>query len=72
MNKFKIGEKVLVHDDGLAMIREFGGPKNNHHGTVAEILGDGTLLIEFPVNKGTTEEHSQVAPYPPGLVEKRE
>jgi len=71
MSDFKVGDKVLVHNEGLAMIRSLGGPKNNHHGTVAEIWDDGMILVEFPINKGTSEEHSQVAPYPPNEVEKR-
>jgi len=70
MGNFKIGDKVLVHDEGLAMLRRLGAPIN-HHGIVAEIWEDGTILVKFPINKGTPEEHSQVTPYPPGQVEKR-
>ena len=69
--KFEVGDKVLVNDEGLAMLRKFGAPNDNHHGIVAEIWDDGTILVEFPINKGTSEEHSQVAPYSPHLVEKR-
>lgn len=65
---FSIGQLVEVSDEGLAMLRKLGAPAN-HHGRVAEIWDDGTILVEFPI--GGTYKHSQVAPYPPELVRKR-
>ncbi len=68
---FRIGDNVKVNDPGLAMLRRLMGGKPNHHGIVEEILEDGTLLINFPIGDDDPEEHSQVAPYPPEMVEHR-
>ena len=70
---FEIGDKVLVLDEKLAMIREILGPEAppNHHGYVAEIYEDGTVLVEFPIGDDPIEEHSQVAPYHPSMVRHR-
>jgi len=73
MEKFEIGDKVLVIDDGLAAVRKFA-PKNarpNNYGTVAEIWDDGkTILVDFPIGR-KKDNHSQVAPYPVDQVRKR-
>jgi len=68
--KIEVGDPVLVLDEGLAMLRRLMGPnaKPNHHGTVAEIMEDGDILVEFPLSG---ENHSQVAPYPPNMVRRR-
>lgn len=71
MDKFTIGDPVLVLCDGLAMLREHGAPIN-HHGWVHEIWDDGTILIEFPIGDDDPDEHSQVAPYAVNLVRPRE
>ena len=73
MSDFEVDDKVLVLDQGLAMLRKFAPPgaKPNHHGTVAEIMDDGYILVQFPIGDDDPEEHSQVAPYPPHLVRKR-
>lgn len=70
---FKIGDEVLVLDEGLAMLRKFAPPgaKPNHHGVVAELLDGGDIMIEFPIGDDDPEEHSQVAPYPPSVVRHR-
>ena len=47
--KLKVGDSVEVLDEGLAMLRRLMGGKPNHHGTVAEIWDDGTILVEFPI-----------------------
>ena len=66
--ELKKGDAVEVLDEGLEMLRSFMGPnaKPNHHGTVAEIWDDGTVLVEFPIRG--ENPHSQVAPYSPELV----
>ena len=71
---FKIGDKVKVNDPGLAMLRRFmpQGFKPNHHGIVAEIIENGDILVEFPIGDDDPEEHSQVAPYPVSMVERRD
>lgn len=63
MNKYKIGDKVRVMDEGLLMLQRFAPPgaKPNNEGTVHEILEDGDYIIEFPLEG---ENHSQIAPYP--------
>ncbi len=66
MQRFKIGDKVRVHDPGLAMLQRFAPPgaKPNNEGVVCEILEDGDLLIEFQIGNDDPKKHSQVAPYP--------
>lgn len=66
MKELKVDDKVYVTDPGLAALRKFApkGAKPNHHGTVAGIWTDGTILVEFPLSGG----QSQVAPYPPEQV----
>lgn len=63
MNKFKVGDKVRVMDEGLLMLQRFAPPgaKPNNEGKVHEILEDGDYIIEFPLEG---ENHSQIAPYP--------
>lgn len=70
---FKVGDKVLVLDTGLAMLRKFAPPgaKPNHHGVVDRIMDNGDILVEFPIGDDDPEEHSQVAPYPPSMVRFR-
>ena len=74
MSELQVGDKVQVSCAGLAMLRQIMGPnaKPNHHGRVHEIWDDGTILIEFPIGDDPIEEHSQIAPYPPHEVSKRE
>jgi len=66
---FRVGDSVEVLDVGLAQLRitmaRLGlDPGPNNLGRVAEVWEDGTILVEFPVNAGEEEEHSQVVPYP--------
>lgn len=70
--KIKVGDKVKVMDRGLLLLRNFAPPgaKPNNEGVVKEIFEDGDLLIEFPVNEGGDNEHSQVAPYPADICIK--
>ena len=70
---FEIGDKVLVLDEGLAMLRKIIGPnaKPNHHGVVNRIMDNGDILVAFPIGDDDPEEHSQVAPYPPSMVKHR-
>ncbi len=73
--ELQVGDRVEVLDPGLANLRailtKHGlDPGPNNHGTVAEIWDDGTILVEFPVNKGEEGEHSQVAPYPASMVKR--
>ena len=68
MGEFKVGDKVEVLDEGLAMLRGLMGGKPNHHGTVHEIWDDGSILVAFPLEG---ENHHQVAPYPPEQVRVR-
>lgn len=69
MNKFKVGDKVRVMDQGLIMLQRFAPPgaKPNNEGVVSEIMKDGYLEIEFPIGDDDPEEHSQVAPYPANI-----
>lgn len=71
-NKFKVGDKVRVMDQGLLMLQKFAPPgaKPNNEGVVSEILVNGDLLIEFPIGDDDPEDHSQVAPYPANLCHK--
>ena len=63
--KFKVGDKVLVLDEGLAKLREIcPGLPPNHHGVITEIW-DNELLICF-------DDTDSAAPYPPEMVRKRE
>jgi hypothetical protein len=64
-DEFAPGDRVLVTDPGLAMLRDimrkYGEePKPNHHGTVEEVWNDGTVLIHF--------DDGSAAPYPPAEV----
>jgi len=65
-SNFKVGDRVLVTDPTLALLREIFSnatgekPKPNHHGTVEAIWDDGTILINFDDGVG--------APYPPSEV----
>ncbi|HUV66381.1 MAG TPA: hypothetical protein VMW24_21005 [Sedimentisphaerales bacterium] len=66
-----VGDAVEVLDPGLAQLRaimvRFGNdPGPNNLGRVAEVLSDGELLIEFPIDG--SYEHSQVAPYPMSMI----
>lgn len=67
--ELKIGDKVRVMDQGLLMLQRFAPPgaKPNNEGIVSEILDDGDILVEFPLEG---EDHSQVASYPPNIVHK--
>ncbi len=75
--EIKVGDPVLVVDQGLLMLQKFA-PKNafpNNYGRVSEIWDD-RYLVEFPLrdenNKLGYDKHSQVAPYPKNIVQKRE
>jgi hypothetical protein len=75
--EMKVGDTVLVVDQGLLMIQKFM-PKNsfpNNYGRISEIW-DNEYLVEFPLrdenNKLGYDKHSQVAPYPKDMVQKRE
>jgi hypothetical protein len=77
MPDLKIGDEVEVLDPGLATLRNMmeritkkPAPPNNI-GKVAEIMDDGEILVEFPIGDDDPEEHSQVAPYPAGMVRLR-
>lgn len=67
--KFKIGDKVEVIDAGLLMLQRFAPKKSepNNVGKIAEILEDGSILVEF---KLSGKDHSQVAPYPADMVRR--
>jgi len=72
MNELQVGDPVEVLDEGLAMLRRIcPDMPPNHHGTVAEIWQDGTVLVEFPISEDDPAEHSQAAPYPAAQVRKR-
>jgi len=73
MNELKVGDKVEVLDRGLLMLQQFApkGAKPNNHGVVSEIMDDGMVLVEFPIGDDDPEKHSQVAPYPKGIVKRR-
>ena len=75
--ELKVGDPVLVIDQGLLMLQKFA-PKNsfpNNYGRISEIL-EKDYLVEFPLrdekNKLGYDKHSQVAPYPKDMVQKRE
>lgn len=72
--KLKIGQPVMVFDEGLALLRRIMGPtaKPNHHGWVHEILDNGNIMVEFPIGDDNPNEHSQIAPYESELVVIRE
>ena len=73
MTEHKIGDPVLVLCKGLAMLRGFmPSGKPNHHGWVHEFWDDGTIVVEFPIGDDDPNKHSQVAPYSPELVAKRD
>ena len=63
----KVGDKVVVIDPGLAMLRSLmsGQPPNNI-GWVREIHGD-EILVAFPIDD-EDEGHYQVAPYPKNMM----
>ena len=64
VTQFKVGDKVLVLDEGLAMLRRIcPDMPPNHHGVVSEVWDDGTLLILF--------DDEQAAPYQPNMVRHR-
>ena len=67
--KFKIGDKVEVIDAGLLMLQRFAPKKSkpNNVGKIAEILEDGSILVEFNLSG---KDHSQVAPYPADMVRR--
>jgi hypothetical protein len=69
---FKVGDKVRVMDKGLLMLQQFAPPgaKPNNEGYIKEFLEDGDAMIEFPIGDEPMEEHSQVAPYPIGMLRK--
>jgi hypothetical protein len=66
MADFKHGDRVFVTDPALAALRNImrnatgKEPKPNHHGTVEEVWGSGSILIHFDDGVG--------APYPPDEV----
>ena len=67
----KTGDLVEVLDVGLSTLRRLcPDMPPNHHGRVAEVKEDGTILVEFPIDGGY--EHSQVAPYPAATVKRRQ
>jgi hypothetical protein len=73
--ELKVGDAVEVLDEGLRRLRAImPDMPPNHHGFVMELnYGDsGDILVVFPIGDDPIEEHSQVAPYPPHLVRKRE
>ncbi len=74
MSDFQVGDKVEVLCEGLAALRRIMGPsaKPNHHGVVHEIWDDGSVVVQFPIGDDPIEEHSQIAPYPPHEVRKRD
>jgi hypothetical protein len=60
-DQFKPGDRVLVLDAGLEMLRNImrqhgHDPKPNHHGTVAELYDGDEVLINF--------DDGGCAPYP--------
>ncbi len=68
--ELKIGDKVEVLDEGLAMLRRLmPSKKPNNVGKIAEFWKDGQILVEF---KLSGRNHSQVAPYPKELVKHYE
>lgn len=71
IEELKVGDKVLVLDQGLLMLQQFApkGSKPNNHGFVSEIIGD-TILVEFPIGDDDIKDHSQVAPYHKSMVRK--
>lgn len=72
MNKFKVGDKVLVLDKGLAMLRAImPDAPPNHHGVIHEVWDNGEYLVCFPIGDDPINEHSQVAPYPEAEIRHR-
>lgn len=74
--QLKKGDKVIVIDQGLMMLFSFmkqhdPNTKPNNQGWVDEILDDGDIMVKFPIGDDDPDEHSQVAPYPAGLVRKQ-
>ncbi len=72
-DELNIGDWVKVHDPGLLGLYEImkrlePSAKPNNVGRISEIWDDD-YLIEFPIGDDPIEEHSQVAPYPKGVVE---
>ena len=73
--ELKVGDPVLVIDQGLLMVQKFAPSFPNNYGKISEIW-DHDYLVVFPLrdenNKLGYDKHSQVAPYPKHLVQKRE
>jgi hypothetical protein len=69
MNKFlTVGDPVEVLCEELEMIRRLcPNSPPNHYGWVHEIRKDGTIVVQFPIT-----QHSQVVPYPPNKVVRRD
>lgn len=72
LRSIKPGDRVFVTDPGLAQLRDImfratGSTTPNHHGTVAEVWDDGTLLINF--DEDGVEGAGNAAPYPPTEVQ---
>jgi hypothetical protein len=66
MPEFKPGDRVYVTDPGLAAMRKImaqatGKDVPNHHGTVASIWDDGSVLIMF--DEDGVEGAGNAAPY---------
>jgi hypothetical protein len=77
MRDLKIGDKVIVLDQGLIMMynmmKKFDSDcKPNNQGWIEEFYDDGTILVKFPIGDDDPNEHSQVAPYPANLVIKKD
>lgn len=63
--ELSVGDPVEVLDEGLAMLRRLcPGMPPNHHGVVAEFMGD-RVLVQF-------DDSDQAAPYPRSQVRRRE
>ena len=67
------GDIVEVMDPGLLALQKFApkGARPNNIGIIQEVMDDGDLLIAFPIGDAPMSEHSQVAPYPPSMIQKR-
>jgi len=76
-DKLEVGDKVMVLDSGLAMLRAVmksvgADPGPNNLGWVAEFREGGDVLVRFPIGDDDPDEHSQVAPYPRNMVRKHD
>jgi hypothetical protein len=71
--EFKPGDRVFVTDPALAQIRAImrgatgQEPKPNHHGTVEEVWGDGSVLIYFDDGVGAPYPVAEVRPLTDGI-----